>query len=738
MLNHKKIKIFLVVLVMTLSSSFVTVCAATYLWPAPGISYISCYYGENGHKGIDIAANGDHDIVAAREGTVIAAASKSCTHTNNLGDSCNYGMGNYVQIKHSDGTYATYMHMRYGSITVSVGQTVSRGTKIGMMGSSGNSSGQHLHFQLGYSSSNTINVNPDSLGYDYNNSGPPSAPTNCFSESWSDRVQIQWKTVSNADYYECGLIDINTRKTVVKANVNDWYYNFYNVPEGQYWAYVCAHNSAGTSSHSNWYRVDVGYPVPEAPYIWPNTEKTTEKYYIEVSWNAVYNATKYEYYVAELPGGYAYTTNTRHGFVTENSVALTGLKNGHYIMFVHAITALGKWSEQSNWISFDIYADDYVPSKIISKDNHIYALYDYEMAWDFARDLCTDLGGHLVTITSDKENEVICELIPYGSKDKYWIGAADYGRNDKDFAWVTGETFSYSNWAEGQPDSSGIDGEKEHFAEIRKSYGNKWNDVSNINKTDKGFILEIDTTDITPIATELFNGNTYMLFDRNTTWTEAEAYCEFLGGHLATANSSAENDFLKDFLQYGNRAWYFLGAKMANGSWEWIDGNTFKDISWREDAQNWSGNYLMMYKSSGNCVGLNNTYFPASDIRHMGFVCEIEQEPDLPINSNVSAKVTTEGLSVVNSSVATLENLTTRNIDCNVIFVYKYANGEVANIDIKNLQISGKQLLSVQSAISNRIIDLGSNLIDSVELYIWSSMDSMMPLAPKSMGEFVY
>lgn len=191
-----------------LASVFVGVCillsfsihvsAATYLWPVPGVKYISCYYG-NGHAGIDIAANGNHEIVAAREGTVIAAASTSCTHINNAPNACcNWGMGNYVQIKHSDGSYATYMHMKYGSVTVSKGQYVSRGTKIGMMGSSGNSTGQHLHFQVGYSSSNTINVNPDSLGYDYSNSSDPLGnPVNVGNEFYSYIVKYDsWKLVT--------------------------------------------------------------------------------------------------------------------------------------------------------------------------------------------------------------------------------------------------------------------------------------------------------------------------------------------------------------------------------------------------------------------------------------------------------------------------------------------------------------------------------------------------------------
>lgn len=454
----------------------------------------------------------------------------------------------------------------------------------------------------------------------------PDQPQNCKAGSWDDRVQIQWDRVGNADYYECGLIDVNTRNIVLKEDVNDWYYNFYNVPEGQYFAYVCAHNSAGTSLHSGWQRVDVSYTVPNAPKIKVNVEKTVERNNVQVSWEAVNGANRYEYYLSEFPVGYAYTTNTKKGTTSDTSVTFSDLKNGHYEMFIHAISGLGKVSPQSNWIIFDVYAKDYVPVKTISFNGNIYALYDYEMSWSFAKDLCEDFGGHLVTITSKEENKAITDLLEYGSKNSYWLGASDYGRNEKDYAWITGEKFSYNNWMDNEPNNAGTDGEKEHFAEVRKSYGNKWNDVNNINKENKGFILEIETKNIKATSTKTFNGSTYMIFDNNATWTEAKYICEMYGGNLAIVDSDEEKEFIKDFIDAGKRNWYYIGAKKQNNSWSWVDGTEVKHIDWREDALKWDGNFLMMYRSSKNCVGFNNAYFPEEDIKHIGFICEINSQ----------------------------------------------------------------------------------------------------------------
>ncbi|MBQ6558748.1 MAG: M23 family metallopeptidase [Clostridia bacterium] len=103
-----------------------------------GYNYISSDYGYRSsgfHKGIDICATTkDKTIVATRAGKVI-----------NKG--YHYSMGNYVMIDHGDGYVSIYMHMRE-SAYVSVGEVVAKGQAIGYIGSTGNSTGPHLHFQI--------------------------------------------------------------------------------------------------------------------------------------------------------------------------------------------------------------------------------------------------------------------------------------------------------------------------------------------------------------------------------------------------------------------------------------------------------------------------------------------------------------------------------------------------------------------------------------------------------------
>ncbi len=112
-----------------------------FVWPTNGI--ISQRYSWF-HKGIDIANRAAPGIVAADSGTVIVA-----------GWPDNTGYGNRIVIDHKNGYHTLYGHL--SKIYVSAGQTVKRGDQIGQMGSTGRSTGTHLHFEI---RSSNGNLNP--------------------------------------------------------------------------------------------------------------------------------------------------------------------------------------------------------------------------------------------------------------------------------------------------------------------------------------------------------------------------------------------------------------------------------------------------------------------------------------------------------------------------------------------------------------------------------------------------
>jgi len=120
-------------------------------WPVPGFYRVSSPFGyrihpilgtRKLHTGIDIGRNLDPPksidgaaIVAAESGKVIYAAYRS-------------GYGNTVMVDHGNGIVTLYAHQQTGGIKVSVGQNVDKGQRIGTVGSTGLSTGPHLHFEV--------------------------------------------------------------------------------------------------------------------------------------------------------------------------------------------------------------------------------------------------------------------------------------------------------------------------------------------------------------------------------------------------------------------------------------------------------------------------------------------------------------------------------------------------------------------------------------------------------------
>lgn len=117
-----------------------------WVWPAPASHYLTSYFGWRMHpvygtwryhSGIDIGASYGTNVLAAAPGTVILSQ-----------DYGNYSYGECIIIDHGGGISSLYGHMVRGSRRVQVGDTVSAGQVIGLVGSTGVSTGPHLHFEV--------------------------------------------------------------------------------------------------------------------------------------------------------------------------------------------------------------------------------------------------------------------------------------------------------------------------------------------------------------------------------------------------------------------------------------------------------------------------------------------------------------------------------------------------------------------------------------------------------------
>lgn len=123
------------------NSSSSSSSSGSFNWPMPYTHNITSYYGERWgrlHSGVDISDGGIYGqpISASDSGTVTFAGND------------NSGYGNYVIIDHGNGYKTLYGHC--SSLAVSAGQSVSKGDTVGYVGSTGNSTGPHLHFEIRY------------------------------------------------------------------------------------------------------------------------------------------------------------------------------------------------------------------------------------------------------------------------------------------------------------------------------------------------------------------------------------------------------------------------------------------------------------------------------------------------------------------------------------------------------------------------------------------------------------
>ncbi len=115
-----------------------------YIRPIVGYSITTGWMGYSGHTGVDFSGSGiaGKPVLAAKAGTVVTSTALKYANGNYR------SYGEYIVINHHDGTMTLYAHGAPGSRLVSAGQTVSQGQQIMSVGTTGNSTGYHLHFEV--------------------------------------------------------------------------------------------------------------------------------------------------------------------------------------------------------------------------------------------------------------------------------------------------------------------------------------------------------------------------------------------------------------------------------------------------------------------------------------------------------------------------------------------------------------------------------------------------------------
>ncbi|MEM4721640.1 MAG: C-type lectin domain-containing protein, partial [Candidatus Methanomethylicaceae archaeon] len=111
------------------------------------------------------------------------------------------------------------------------------------------------------------------------------------------------------------------------------------------------------------------------------------------------------------------------------------------------------------------------------ENGHWYQRINASMSWNGAKSYCLAQGGHLVTIGSASENAFV-----YNLASGAWLGATDQ-EQEGNWHWVTGEPWTYTNWAPYEPNNGtwpGHDGD-EDYMNFTPAYPGQWNDIPDGN-----------------------------------------------------------------------------------------------------------------------------------------------------------------------------------------------------------------------------------------------------------------
>ena len=270
-------------------------------------------------------------------------------------------------------------------------------------------------------------------------------------------------------------------------------------------------------------------------------------------------------------------------------------------------------------------------------NGHFYAIVNTSVSFTNAKAYCENFGGHLVYIESEAEKLFIEDLRQKTglTAQGIWIGASDEG-HEGEWKWLNGKSLQYSCWYSGEPNNGNG---YEHYAHIRYEDG-LWNDASEPNgmificEWEKAADMKFPTVQSlrTPEGEEVtlsiyqYNNHYYSIVKTPLVWTQAERFCEYIGGRLLALETEDEAIFIDALRFYtGTKNQNILiGAsdEVSEGDWRWPNGTKVTYSAWAGGQPDNAGgieDYVHLYGSGDtklwNDVNNSQAYY---------FICEWE------------------------------------------------------------------------------------------------------------------
>ena len=257
------------------------VLAANYTWPLKTSINISREFtGSNyktQHTGCDFSCSLGNDVYAIADGTVVIATDYGCTGSHyggtpacSKGSSCpaakasSDGKGSYANricIDHGNGVYSFYAHLSTGTFKVKSGDRVRQGQLIAKTGTSGKSTGPHLHFEIRVGGNSTnyaknprnyltkVNPVPNTV------TTTPSIWKNSDSYTVGNSATLTWNSVDNATGYWFSVWYKGEQIVTTQVSGSSEY-TLNNLGEGEYTAYITAYNDSSSKQGSVTFRVN--------------------------------------------------------------------------------------------------------------------------------------------------------------------------------------------------------------------------------------------------------------------------------------------------------------------------------------------------------------------------------------------------------------------------------------------------------------------------------------------------
>lgn len=537
-----------IILMIFMGLSIIDTNAATssnWCWPTYNHSLKNDwpdYQGGGYHAGTDFPVPLNTEVYSTCDGEVISVL----VHQGDY--------GKHIKIKaivNGNVVFIRYAHLN--NFSVSVGDKVKAGQIIGYSGSTGNSTGPHLHYEVrdsndryGYSSSPNLNPRnylpgtsftftsynydnlPVDLGTDFYASITHIASWNHLTVEDNNNVDICWETYRDNQYWKFyrqydgsykivsakndKCLDVANGSSDNGANIgvyenNDtyaqrWYIykcgNGYQlkpkcsdcVMEMNAWNFYQGVNLVcGTKDNSD---AEI-FSINKRNF--DELAETALNYSdnngtITFSWDTPKCASNYNLKIYNGNSVWNGEAPINIWNVQGNSYNIE-LGEGTFTAVLQTYNAIQDYHECKS-LTFTTNVSSYSPVKTVVSKGHIYELYDKPTSWETAKLVCENKDGHLATITSSEEEKVIESLIRYGKRTFYNVGATNL-ENVNEWKWITGESMSYTNWAIGEPNNVA---NIERYLSVfnNENYFAQWNDTTNASTSgvSNGFICEYD------------------------------------------------------------------------------------------------------------------------------------------------------------------------------------------------------------------------------------------------------